>query len=280
MKHIQVFNFFWLLIYQLFLKLFVHAVAILPAIWFLVYPFNSTINHAFSIVGGIFLYPVLLTLQTGMLLLIFPKPKSGKYPLFSRQWRRWLRSNIIAEFVSGSSSINNIIQRISPLKIIYYYLLGYKNPVSLILAPEVKLLDPDRCRFGKRVFIGYGTVISGHTVKGNKLIIDETVIHDDSKLGSFCKLAVGVHVGRNTFIDYGVEIGMNTKIGNNVKIFASVKIDDEVAIEDNCVIGKGTTIGRKTKIGKGSVVGGYCRIGSRIDLAEKSRITEMTDIRQ
>ena len=213
-------------------------------------------------------------------MLLFPKAKSGHYPLFTNMHRRWLRNNIIAEYISGSSFINNIIQRVSPLKIIYYYLLGYKSPVSLILAPEVKLLDPDRCKFGKRVFIGYGTVISGHTVKGNKLIIDETVIDDDSKLGSFCKLAVGVHVGRNTFIDYGVEIGMNTKIGTNVKIFASVKIDDEVVIEDNCVIGKGTMIGRKTKIGKGSVVGGYCRIGSRVDLAEKSRVAEMTDIQQ
>ena len=279
MKVSDIKTFLWLLFYQLLMKVIVYGIALFPALWLSVCTYESAIWHVLSILAGVLLFPVILVFQVAILMAILPKAASGKYPIGSKFYFRWLRRNIIAEYVTGSAMLNNTIQRISILKILYYGMLGYKNPASLILAPDVKLLDPDRCMFGSRIFIGYVSVLSGHTVKGNQLIIESTKIGDAVKIGSFCKLAVGVEVGENSYIDYGVEIGMKTRIGKNVKIFASVQLDDEVIVEDNVVIGKGVMIGRKTLIGAGSVIGGYSRIGSRINLQPGTKLNEMTDLK-
>ena len=276
----QVRTFLWLIQYQIILKFVVYCVSLLPFLSLVVFKFDSVYPYILLLAISLILFPVLLILQTGLLLLIIPKVKTGEYLFHSKIYFTWLRRNIIAEYISTSSLINNLIHRASLLKIMYFGFLGYKSPASLILAPDVKFLDPDLCRFHGMNFIGYGTVISGHTVKGNKLIIQEAIIGRNVKIGSYCKLAVGINIGENTLMDYGVEVGMKTKIGRNVRIFADVKIDDDVVIEDNVIIGKGTLIGRKAIIGQGSYLGGLCRIGSRVKIEPNSKLEEMTDIKQ
>ena len=275
----QLKRFFWLLQYQFLWRFLVLGVSLLPFAYVLVQNDWNIWFRTLSVVLSLLLIPWILALETAMLLRIFPKPDSGSYALFSKNYRRWLKRNIFAEFVSAPSWMNNLVHRVPPLKILYYGILGYASPASLILAPDVKILDPDRCSFGKNVFIGVGSIIGGHTVKSLKLLLDETRIGDGVNMGSYCKLAVGVEIGTDTFIDYGVEIGMKCKIGKNVTIFAGVKIDDQCTVEDGSVIGKATLVGRKSHIGKGSYIGAYSRLGSRSTLPENSKLAEMTDLK-
>ena len=275
----QIKNFLWLLNYQFVLKFMVYAIALLPFFWFL------TTSSVQGIIRGIVLMilflmiPVIVIMETAFLLRLLPRTPSGRYPIFSPEYYSWLRGNIIAEYVSSSAFMNNLVHRTPPVKIIYYGILGYRSPATLVLAPDVKLLDPKRCDFSPFVFIGIGTILGGHTVKSLNLILEDTIIGRNVNIGSYCKFAVGVEIGRDTFIDYGVEIGMKSKIGKNVKIFAGVKIDDETVIEDNVVIGKGALIGRKSILGKNSFIGAYSSLGSRTKLPANTRLSEMTIVK-
>ena len=273
-------HFMWLLLYQVILRLLVSIVSLLPFCLVMAQDTLPVITEVISLILSISLIPFLVVIQTAILLRLFRKPRSGKFPIFSTDYYLWLRRNIVAEYVSSSSLLNNLVHRTSVLKILYYGMLGYRKPSYLIIAPDVKILDPGRCQFEKFVFIGVGTVIGGHTIKSLQLLLADTKIGSNVNIGSFCKFAVGVEIGKGTFIDYGVEVGMLCKIGDNVTIFAGVKLDDETVIEDNAVIGKAVTIGRKSHIGRGSFIGAYSRLGSRTTLPANSKISEMTDVKR
>ncbi len=278
-KKSQAGKFLWLLLYQGGLRIFVYATALLPLAWILTADSFSRFSHALMVVLGILIVPLLVTLLTAVLLRLSPRVPNGAYPLDSRENFAWLRRNIIGEFVSSSALLNNLVQRISILKILYFGILGHRRPAHVIFAPDVRLLDPDRVRFGGFDFIGVATVIGGHTVKGTTLILEDTVIEERVNIGSYCRFAVGVTVGSGTFIDYGVQVGMRVRIGSNVRIFAGAEIDDEAVIDDNVIIGKSAEVGRKSRIGKGSYVGSYARVAPKADVPAGTRIAEMTDFR-
>ena len=210
-KNIRVF--IWLIQYQIILKVIVHIISLVPFIYILVIGFESRLLYALLLILAISISPLLLIIQTGLLLVVFPRARPGEYTIFSKKYLTWLRRNIIAEYVSSSSFMNNLVQRSSLLKILYYGMLGYKSPASVILAPDVKLLDPDLCKFGGSNFVGYGSVISSHTIKGDNLILAESRIGKNVKIGSYCKMAVGISIGESTLIDYGVELGVKCRIG-------------------------------------------------------------------
>ena len=272
-------TFLWLLFYQGLLRSLVYLVSFLPFALVLTLPLNSTTPQVAAILASLAAVPVLILLQTALLLRLMPTAPTGRHPFRGKAYFAWLRTNIVSEYVGGLASLNDIVQRMAPLKVLYYGMLGYRSPWRIIMAPGVRLLDPTLCRFEPNVFLGVSTVVASHTVKSLKLLVAENRFGRNVMVGSFCRFAVGVTVDEDSWIDYGVEVGMLTRIGKNVRIFASVKVDDEVTIGDNVVIGKGAQIGRKSTIGDGCVIGGYSRLGSRVHLEPGTKLPEMTDLK-
>src|SRR5207302_890184 len=180
--------------------------------------------------------------------------RNGSAEIFSRAYFTWLRRNLLYEIIISSTFLNNTVNRIDLVKPLYYKLAGCANPYLVIIAPGVTLLDPDRLIFGKETFIGFNSMISGHIIKGNRLVIRNVALGDHVKIGSGCIISCGVTIGDNTRIDFGVTLGTNCTIGKNVTIFAETKIDDDVMIEDGAIVGKFCKIGKKAAIRKGAFV--------------------------
>jgi UDP-3-O-[3-hydroxymyristoyl] glucosamine N-acyltransferase len=200
------------------------------------------------------LSPFIIIITTGVLMMIHPKQKDGPAAIFSAGYFTWLRRNLLHEIITCSMFLNNTLNRIDFMKAIYYKLAGAANPYLVIIAPNVFFLDPDRVVFGKQTFIGFNTLIAGHIIKGNRLLIQPVKLGDYVKIGSGCVVSCGVSIGHNSKIDFGVTIGTNCQIGKDVTIFAETKIDDGVTIEDRAIVGKFCKIGKKATIREGAFV--------------------------
>ncbi|SRR6266446_2595587 len=198
--------------------------------------------------------PVIIIITTGLVIFFHPKQKDGIVKTFSRDYFTWLRRNLLHEIITNSSFLNNSLNRIDLLKFLYYQLAGLTNPFLIIIAPHVLLLDPDRLICGKETFIGVNSLITGHIIKGDRLLIQTVHLGHQVKIGSACVISCGVKIGDGTRIDFGVSIGTNCKIGRNVIILRETKIDDNVTIEDSVVVGKFCKIGRKAVIRKNAYI--------------------------
>ena len=198
--------------------------------------------------------PFSIVILTGIVLKAHPTIKNAEIESGSMAYFVWLNKNLIHEIVSSSSFLNNFTNRIDFLKIFYYRLCGFQNPLLVIMAPNVKFLDPYLLTLGKKVFIGYGTIISGHIIQGRKLCVDFVNIGNNVRIGASCFISCGVEIQDNTMIGFGVKIGSNCKIGKNVIISSETVLDDGVIIEDNVIVGKFSIIGKKSKICSKSVL--------------------------
>ncbi|EHQ26562.1 DapH/DapD/GlmU-related protein [Mucilaginibacter paludis] len=237
--------------YKLILRSLIIFLSLLP----LSYVIFSNSTHK------IILFPLLLIstpfsiiILTGILLKIHPTIKNEAIEPGTKKFFYWLNKNFIHEFVCSSSFLNNLTNRIDFLRIFYYKLCGIKNPLLVIIAPDVKFLDPYLLVLGKKIFIGYGTIISGHIIQGRKLLVDYVKIGDNVRIGASCFISCGVEIQESTMIGFGVKIGSNCKIGKNVIISSETTIDDNVIIEDNVIIGKFCIVGKNSIIKNKSVV--------------------------
>lgn len=100
---------------------------------------------------------------------------------------------------------------------------------------------------GKNVFIGQGTMISGH---GGVEIGDNTLI------ANLCSITSSNHIYCDTSIPlrFQGETSIGIKIGSNVWIASQVSILDGVSIGDNAVVSSGSVVARD--IPEWSVAGG------------------------
>jgi carbonic anhydrase/acetyltransferase-like protein (isoleucine patch superfamily) len=244
------------LVYKFTIRFGVYFIAILPFILTVTYLENlsSVFMKVALLAVSIIAAPFIIIMTTGLLVFVHPKQPAGSVEIFSKNYFTWLRRNLLYEIITSSTFLNNTLNRIDPVKSLYYKLAGSTNPYLMIIAPNVMLLDPDRLVFGKETFIGINSMISGHIIKGNRLIVRNVTLGDYVKIGSGCVISCGVTIGDNTKIDFGVTVGTACRIGKNVTIFAETKIDDGVTIEDGAVIGKFCKIGKKAAIPKDAYV--------------------------
>jgi acetyltransferase-like isoleucine patch superfamily enzyme len=76
----------------------------------------------------------------------------------------------------------------------------------------------------------------GNIVSNKKHKLDETIIGNNVKIGSFCTIYNGVIIRDDTIIDDYVKIGYSTKIGSGSRILYGAKIYKNVKIGKNCII--------------------------------------------
>ena len=88
---------------------------------------------------------------------------------------------------------------------------------------------------GKNVVIGSGCVI----VRGQ---LQDTVIHNNSRIGNLVNVGHNVSVGENCVISSNTCIAGGTSIGNDCSIASGVTINAKLKIGNNCQVGLGSVV--------------------------------------
>jgi len=206
--------------------------------------------------------PVILVLLIGLIIRFLPNIPSGKHNFFSKQHYNWLIKDFIYETIVTSAFLNNLVIRIKPIRYIFYTLVGMPNRSLIILANDVRILDPDKISIGELTFIGINTLISGHIVRSGKLMLQDVNIGNENIIGAFCSIISGVKTGEKCKIDSFVTLNNNVTIGNNSVVLGKSLIDSYVKIGNNVRVGKSCIIGSNTIIEDNAIIGDYLRIGS------------------
>jgi carbonic anhydrase/acetyltransferase-like protein (isoleucine patch superfamily) len=61
-------------------------------------------------------------------------------------------------------------------------------------------VDTEFITFGKNVVVGQASHVQSAVIMGNFLIIRETVIEDDVRIGAHCVVMPGTHIGKNCML--------------------------------------------------------------------------------
>lgn len=225
---------------------------------------------------SLLLFPVLTLLLIALIFKLLPNVPNGKHNFFTKHYYIWLFKDLIHETVLTSSFLNNLVIRIKPIRFIFYSIIGVPNKSFIILANDVRILDPDRVHIGKFSFIGINTILSGHIIRSGRLVLEKIHIGNNNILGAFCSVACGVKTGNDSKIDSFVTLNNNVTIGNNSVVLGKSLIDSYVKIGNNVRVGKSCIIGSNTIIEDEAIIGDYLRIGSN-KIIKKGEIIK-TDI--
>jgi acetyltransferase-like isoleucine patch superfamily enzyme len=263
------------------IKFFIFGTSLIPLAFLLTYGdrlFTSNTTQALAIIINVLSIPLLVIFQVGILYRFLPKSLPGKYSLFSPEYYKILRLQETNEIILNSSFINNIVNRIEIIRNLIHSLLGVRGSKSIILAPDVVLLDPHMLTLGKDVFIGSRTILSPHLVMGNYMLLQPITIGDRVLVGAYCTLSYNTEIGEETKIDYGVEIYNDCRIGSKTLIYRKTIIYEQVRIANRaivgsgCELGKGTVVGERTRIDFGVEISNNCKIGRKTRIHRKTFI--------
>lgn len=222
----------------------------------------SDISFFISISMSLLLFPLITILLIALVFKLLPNVPNGKHNFFTKHYYIWLFKDLIHETVVTSGFLNNLVIRIKPIRYVFYSIIGMPNKSLIILANDVRILDPDRVHIGKFTFIGINTILSGHIIRSGRLVLEKICIGNNNIVGAFCSVACGVKTGTECKIDSFVTLNNNVTIGDNSVVLGKSFIDSYVKIGNNVRIGKACIIGSNTVIEDKAIIADYLRIGS------------------
>lgn len=149
---------------------------------------------------------VLLRLMLGQV------PRSGHHAAGSREVNRYGLYLLLCNFIYRSFLRSWVCCFTFPG---YYYfkLMGCRMAGPPIIAADVKLLDPGVIEIGRNVVLGENSVLCGHFVQGNVLVIEPIVVGDSVTVGANAFISPGVRIGAGAVVAAGSVVAPRTVIG-------------------------------------------------------------------
>lgn len=175
-----------------------------------------------------------------------PALKPGRYrvmkhPMFFR-WtiqlvlRRWLDIPPISTLVSQSNTLRFFVLRS----------FGAKVSFSASMASDAYAFDPALLTLGPGSICGAQSLVAGHLVVGEVLILQQVVIGERVLLSARAAVAPGVSIGDDTRLGFGCTLGPNVKIGKECKIGGGTEIGPQARLGDRVVVRDGSFIPANT----------------------------------
>lgn len=152
--------------------------------------------------------------------LLVPTPRPGRYNLR----RAFLSFNLLSAGLLGTLSrarahapfpafLVPMLGNLWPLRQLLALQFGPRTRSSFWEDPHV--LDPYALHIGRNVVIGYNTVISGHVLERDSVLLGHTIIEDDVIIGAQAAISGDVHVKRGAVVGIGAFVQPGTVIGEN-----------------------------------------------------------------
>lgn len=170
---------------------------------------------AFAVLAAVFPLAVML-----VALLVARRVKPGRYDIRKREAFSWIAAESLMLIVHRSF-LRGYIEDFGPPRYLFYRLLGAKIDRSFFLGGEARMLDPWALEVGSGTIIGAFSVISGHALEGNSLIIKPVKIGNCVTVGVRSMVLPGVEIGDGAIVGAGALVPKDTRIPPN-EIWAGV----------------------------------------------------------
>jgi hypothetical protein len=172
-----------------------------------------------SIVIGVILYVIDISMLMILFLEFIPLPREGKYKVGSKEASSYMLRSSLYQIVISDPFFKFFLSDIF-LSNIFFRMLGMKaKGIFAIGENTTRILDPWYTKVGKRVIISGGCLVSCHAIEGEFLTL------------------VKIKIGDNAQIGYGTVIGPGAEIGKNAIIGAYSKVTKFKKIPDNEIWG-------------------------------------------
>ncbi|MDH4222574.1 MAG: N-acetyltransferase [candidate division Zixibacteria bacterium] len=145
-------------------------------------------------------------------------------------------------------------------------------------------IDP-KAKLGKKVKVGYSTIIGEKAQIGKNCIIGNNVtIYPETKIGDNVRIDDNTVIGKKPMkamrsattkeqVLPPARIGNNCIIGTSVVIYRGTVLGDKILVADLSTIRENVTIGDFTIVGRGVAIENFCKIGSNCKLETNVYIT-------
>ncbi len=173
--------------------------------WFyFLLPFNIFLN--------LVLYLVNRTIIAYLIVLITGYPEEGEYKFPSKDAEKWLASGRLNDEFSYISKIFNI----SPQCMIWFIRRAFKAKIGrLRLFGFGVVSDPHLTEIGEGSIIGHNSLITGHMIEGDKIILKKVKIGKNCTIGACAIVCPGAVIGDNTVVGAHSFVPKNAKLDKN-----------------------------------------------------------------
>ena len=183
-----------------------------------------------------------LVAQVGVLGLLLPRVKPGRYPLMKGAvFYGWLLRTVLRR-VLFYPPLKVLLFTSNVLRWATLRALGARVAFTANMSSDVDLLDPWLLRVGPGATIGAGCLVSGHYIKGGDLVL------------------AGVEVGAGALLAVQVAVGPGASVGARAMLLG------------RCSIGPGA------KLGEGCVVGAHAYVEPGVEVEPEVRVPSMAHL--
>ncbi len=145
-----------------------------------------------------------------------------------------------------------VILAVPPLKILTFWLFGYKGDYSAIFYPDTWIRDLGMIRAGKGVYIANRVCVGTNMcLNDGSVIVGNVTLGDGAMVGHMAMFALGTSVGEKSEIGVNTAVGIRVTIGHGTNIRPRANVNHGVQVGDNCIIGTGAVLGTKVEVANG-----------------------------
>jgi len=153
-------------------------------------------------------------------LLLVRKVSPGTYDLRKPEARRWIMAESLMLLVHRSFLRGTLEDFVLP-RHLFYRILGARIHRSFFMGGEARILDPWVLDAGPNVVVGAFSVVCGHAIEGNTLLVKPVKLGRGATVGVRCVILPGADIGENAIIGAGAVVTKDTHVPAN-EIWAGV----------------------------------------------------------
>jgi carbonic anhydrase/acetyltransferase-like protein (isoleucine patch superfamily) len=213
-----------------------------------------------AVVPAIVAAVIALIAEVGVLTLLCPRLKPGRYPLMKGamfwSWllRTMLRRLLMAPGVKWIIFVSNV------LRFLALRAMGARVAFTSSMSSDVDVLDPALLEVGAGAIIGARCFTSGHYVDRGQLVLGTIRVGEGAMLAAAVNVGPGVVVGRKAIVKPLAGLGPDVVIGDEAQVGGEALIDIAARVGDRADLGNrvhvrpGVSVPAGAKIAAGTVV--------------------------
>ncbi len=135
----------------------------------------------------------------------------GRYSIRAPEALPWIVAESLVLTVHRSF-LRGYVDDFGPQRYLFHRILGGRIDYRAFVGGEARILDPWVLEVGRNALIGAFSVICGHSLEGDTLIIEPVKIGEGATIGVRSVILPGVEVGKGAIVGAGALVTKGTRI--------------------------------------------------------------------